>query len=239
MKLFPATDIIGGRVVRLTQGDYGAVRDYAVTPEEASARFREQGASCLHVVDLDGARSGRAENAAAIKQVVGRFGLFVEVGGGIRSEAQVEEYLAGGVSRVILGTVAVRDFDFVRRMAAAHPGRIAVGVDAAGGKVAVAGWREVTDLDASDFCRRVRDAGVDCVIYTDIARDGMMAGANLAVYEELVRIEGLKITASGGISDLAELRTLREMGVDAAILGKALYEGKLSLTDALRAAEGD
>ena len=236
MVIFPAIDMIAGRVVRLTRGDYGSVSEYALTPAEAARNFYAGGARHLHAVDLDGAKSGRAENAAAVGEIVRAAKLFVEVGGGIRTEAQIERYLAAGVGRVILGTAAVRDPAFTRRAAKNYPGRIAVGVDAREGKVAVSGWTEDSGRDAFDFCRELADAGVEYVIYTDISRDGLLAGANLAAYEKLSAVGGLKITASGGITGAAEISALRDMGVYAAIVGKALYENKLTLAEALAAA---
>lgn len=239
MELFPAIDIKGAEVVRLTQGDYGQVQVYGSNPAQMAQAFRGQGARNLHVVDLDGAKQGAAVNFAAISEICMVDGLFVEVGGGIRDEARIEAYLSLGVGRVILGTVAVRNFAFVEEMAKKYGTRIAVGVDARDGKVSVSGWLEDTALDSFAFCERLRDAGVATVIYTDIARDGKLAGANLEAYACLQEIGGLDIVASGGISFEEEITRLREMGIYAAILGKALYEGKLSLERALALAEGE
>ena len=239
MKIFPAIDILGGSVVRLTHGDYNAVKRYECDCVKAARDFAAQGASCIHIVDLDGAKSGTAENADAIGRIIGAAELYAEVGGGIRTEAQIESYLRAGVGRVILGTVAVRDFDFTARMIKKYGDKIAVGVDAADGKVAVAGWREVTDVNAVAFCEKLADTGVSAVIYTDISRDGTLRGTNMKAYERLTRIDGLNVTASGGISSVKEISELKSIGVSAAILGKALYENKLSLADALAAAEGD
>lgn len=237
MIIFPAIDIIGGSVVRLERGDYGAVKKYSLSVEDAAKSFRAAGASHIHAVDLDGAKSGEAENADCVKRIISAGQCYVEIGGGVRSEAQIESYLAAGAGRVILGTVAVKDFGFVKRAAKKYPEKIAVGVDAADGKVAISGWREITGIDAVDFCRRLADEGINSVIYTDISRDGMLSGTNLSAYERLVGIKGLKITASGGITYLEEVRALKDMGVYAAILGKALYEGKLDLSEAVKIAE--
>lgn len=239
MEIFPAIDIIGGRVVRLTNGDYSKQKSYPVACVEAALSFKAQGAKCLHAVDLDGAKSGRADNAETIKNIIDASDMFVEIGGGIRTEEQIVRYLEAGAGRVILGTAAVRDFPFVERMAKKYSGKIAVGVDAANGKVAISGWREVTDINALTFCKRLADAGVKNVIYTDISRDGAMKGTNLKVYEKLVKIKGLEITASGGITFIEEIKKLRGIGVYAAILGKALYEGALDLGEAVRAARGE
>ena len=238
MKIFPAIDIIGGAVVRLQKGDYGTVKQYSLTVEEAAKAFAAAGAKYLHAVDLDGAKSGNADNANSVKRIIYAGQLFVEIGGGIRTERQIEDYIQSGAGRVILGTAAVRDFPFVERAVKKHGGKIAVGVDAVDGKVAISGWREVTDINAFDFCLRLADAGVKSVIYTDISRDGMLSGTNLSAYERLVKIAGLEITASGGITYLDELRALKEMGVHAAILGKALYEGKIDLAEAVKIGEG-
>lgn len=239
MKIFPAIDILGGKVVRLCRGDYDAVKTYATDCRRTVAQFKAQGASCVHVVDLDGAKLGRAVNAAAVSDIISAASMFVEIGGGIRTEAQIQSYLSAGANRVILGTVAIRDFAFVEDMVKKYGDGIAVGVDAVDGKVAVSGWREVTDTDAVSFCERLAAAGVKSVIYTDVARDGMLGGTNLEAYARLVHIRGLDITASGGISSVAEIVALKEMGVHAAVLGKALYENKLSLKAAVEAAEDD
>lgn len=237
MHIFPAIDLIGGKVVRLLRGDYDQVTTYSLSAEEAARQFERSGAKFLHAVDLDGAKSGNCDNAQSVKRILAAAGLFVEIGGGIRTEEQIVNYLNAGAGRVILGTVAVRDFTFVGRMVQKYGEKIAVGVDAAEGKVAVSGWREVTDINALDFCKRLADAGVRSVIYTDISRDGAMQGTNLAVYRELVKIDGLQITASGGVTTLGEIKELKAAGVYAAILGKALYEGALDLSAAIAAAE--
>ncbi len=239
MQIFPAIDLRGGQVVRLTQGDYDRMDVYGDDPAAAARRFAEQGARYLHVVDLDGAKDGALSNFAAVSQIIAATGMFVEVGGGIRDEARIRAYLAEGAGRVILGTAALRDFDFLRRMAEKYGEKIAVGVDAKDGFVATDGWRTVSATRGVDFCKQVYDAGVRCVIYTDIARDGAMQGTNLAVYKTLVReVPGLAVTASGGISSLEEIRALAAMGVQAAIVGKALYTGALCLPDVLKAGEG-
>lgn len=236
MFIFPAIDIIGGEVVRLTRGDYGAVKKYAVSPEDAAKSFYAEGARCLHAVDLDGAKSGKADNAETVKKILSSASLFTEVGGGIRTFEQIEAYLSAGVGRVILGTVAAKNPDFVKEAAKKYPSRIAVGVDAKDGKVAVNGWLEDTGMDSFDFCLKMRDIGVEYVIYTDISKDGALSGTNLAAYEKLSKIEGLNVTASGGVTYESEIRALADMGIYAAILGKALYENKITLKAAISAA---
>ena len=238
MKLFPAIDLKDGRVVRLLKGDYGKVERYEIAPADAARDFYDRGARYLHVVDLDGARDGTLSNYDVIAQILRAADMFIEVGGGIRDEARIERYLEMGASRVILGTAAVNDFAFLTRAVRAYGERVAVGVDAHDGFVAVDGWTTVTKLDGVDFCRRVRDIGVKTVIYTDIARDGALAGTNLEIYETLRGIEGLDIVASGGISAPHELERLREMGLYGVIVGKAIYAGRMTLEDALAAASG-
>lgn len=234
MQIFPAIDLRGGQVVRLYQGDYDQMIVYGTDPCAVARDFLAAGAKYLHVVDLDGARSGTAENFESIAALARQGGLYIEVGGGIRSQERIEQYLAMGVNRCILGTVAVKDFNFTKEMARRYGEKIAVGVDARDGYVAVSGWEETSGEKGVDFCRRLRDAGVGTVIYTDISRDGAEQGTNLPLYEQLVQIQGLSVTASGGISSLEELRRLRDMGVDAAILGKALYTGRLDLKTVLK-----
>ena len=229
MQIFPAIDLRGGQVVRLYQGDYDQETVYAADPCAVARDFLAAGARYLHVVDLDGARDGTLANFETIAALVRQGGLYIEVGGGIRTEERIRRYLDLGVGRCILGTIAVKDFAFTERMAKTYGERIAVGVDARDGFVAVNGWKELSAERGVDFCRRLRDAGVKTVIYTDISRDGAEQGTNLDLYRELAGIEGLDITASGGVSSIEELRELQTIGTKAAILGKALYTGWLDL----------
>ena len=229
MQIFPAIDLSGGQVVRLYQGDYDKMTVYGQDPCAVARDFIAAGAKYLHVVDLDGARDGTLANFESIAAIAKQGGLYIEVGGGIRTEERIRQYLDLGVGRCILGTIAVKDFAFTARMAQTHGDKIAVGVDARDGYVAVNGWKELSREKGVDFCRRLRDAGVGAVIYTDISRYGAEKGTNLAVYRELAKIEGLAVTASGGVSSLEELRQLQAMGTQAAILGKALYTGRLDL----------
>ena len=229
MQIFPAIDLRGGQVVRLYQGDYDQETVYAADPCAVARDFLAAGARYLHVVDLDGARDGTLANFETIAALVRQGGLYIEVGGGIRTEERIRRYLDLGVGRCILGTIAVKDFAFTERMAQKYGDRIAVGVDARDGFVAVSGWKELSEERGVDFCRRLRDAGVKTVIYTDISRDGAEQGTNLDLYRELAEIEGLDITASGGVSSIEELRELQAIGTKAAILGKALYTGRLDL----------
>ena len=234
MELLPAIDLRGGKVVRLFQGDYDKMTVYGDDPAQQAKAFAAAGARNLHVVDLDGAKDSTTANFEVIKSVVKASNLSVEVGGGIRTEERIQRYLDLGVDRCILGTIAVKDFNFTERMAQKYGKHIAVGVDARDGLVAINGWKELSAERGVDFCRRLRDAGVQTVIYTDISRDGAEMGTNLELYKELTAIEGLNIIASGGISFESELLDLERMGAWGAILGKALYTGKLDLARAVQ-----
>lgn len=236
MELFPAIDLRDGQAVRLFQGDYDQMTVYSKSPVDVARRFKARGARNLHLVDLDGAKDGQLVNFQSIKEIVSDVDLFVEVGGGIRDEERIRQYLDLGVGRVILGTIAVQDTDFLEKMVASYHEKIAVGVDVKDGYVAINGWKEVTDKKGMEFCGYLADIGVKTVIYTDISRDGGLKGTNLDAYRQLSQIKGLNIIASGGISFEKEITALKEH-VHGAILGKALYDGLLDLEQALRLAE--
>lgn len=238
MEIFPATDIIAGKVVRLVKGDYNQMTIYAESPALMAYEFIKAGAHNLHIVDLDGAKSGSPENFEKIREAANIDGLFIEVGGGIRNEQRIEEYLSLGVDRVILGTAAIKDYPFVERAIKQYGDAIAVGVDAKNGKVAVNGWLETTDVSSVEFCKKLRDTGVKTIIYTDISKDGMLNGTNLEVYSELNKINGLNIIASGGITFENEIKKLYDMNIYGAIVGKAVYEKKLDLARVLKIAQG-
>ena len=238
MLIYPAIDLRGGRVVRLTQGDYDREIVYGDDPLEMAASFRGAGASCLHVVDLDGAREGSPRNRDVIRKLCAT-GVFVEVGGGMRDEAAVAQTLALGASRVIVGTMAVTDFELLTRLAARYPENLAVGVDVRDGFVATHGWKQTTRIEGKAFCERLRQIGVSTVIYTDIGRDGLLAGTNVAAYGALQEIEGLQTIASGGVTYEREIEALRDAGLYGVIVGKALYTGKLSLPRILCIAHGE
>jgi len=239
MLIFPAIDLRDGHVVRLTEGDYDRMTVYSLEPEEAAAAFLAAGAEYLHVVDLDAAKDGGQKNFSVISRLAKNSGLKLEVGGGARDEDSVKRYLDAGVQRVILGTMAVEKTKLMETLAARYPGQIAAGVDAKDGLVAIHGWRTVTDLNAYDFASKLPSQGVNTVIYTDISRDGLLQGANLPAYEKLNKIENLDIVASGGISFEHEISALRDMNMYAAIVGKALYTGKLDLQRVLAVARGE
>jgi len=235
MELFPAIDLRNGNAVRLVQGDYDQMTVFSPDPAAVALEFKKQGAKNLHVVDLDGAKDAALANFSTIRRLIEETDLFVEVGGGIRSEKAIDTYLSLGAGRVILGTVAVTNYPFLEEMVKKYGDKIAVGVDAKDGYVATHGWLETSTLKGVDFCRQLKESGVKTVIYTDISRDGRMQGTNLALYDELSEIKGLNIVASGGISSLEEIVKLKNK-VYGAILGKALYLGAIDLAEALKAA---
>ena len=208
MKIFPAIDLRNAQAVRLLQGDYDRMTVYSHDPAQVAKGFCESGAKNLHMVDLDGAKDGTLANFDVVAKVVQETELFVEIGGGIRDEERIKRYLDAGVGRVILGTVAAEDPDFVSDMVSKYKDQIAVGVDARDGRVAVKGWLEVTDIDSVQFCREMREAGVKTIIYTDISKDGAMQGTNMEIYRRLNEIDGLDVMASGGISSIEEVKEL-------------------------------
>ena len=237
MILLPAIDLYEGRAVRLYQGDYQQMTVYAEHGVDMAARFAEAGAQWVHMVDLEGAKSGETPNLPAVAEVVKRGELKVEIGGGIRNDDTVARYLDLGVSRVILGTAALRDRAFLERMVAKYGAAIAVGVDCRGGLVATHGWTETSETTGEEFCAVLDSLGVQTVIVTDISRDGAMRGANRAMYENLNARFSMNLIASGGVSSIEDIRSLRDAGIYGAILGKAYYTGVVDLKEALKYAE--
>ena len=236
MILYPAIDLKGGQAVRLLRGAMDAATVFDDDPAARAAVFAAAGCAWLHLVDLDGACAGRPANAAAVEAILAAVEVPCQLGGGIRDMATIEAWLAKGVARVILGTVAVEDPALVREAAAAFPGRVAVGIDARGGRVATRGWAEETAVDATALARSYEDAGVAAVIYTDIDRDGAMGGPNVDATAALGRAVSIPVIASGGVSSLDDLRALRATGaVAGAITGRALYDGAIDLGEALAA----
>lgn len=233
MTIYPAIDIKDGQCVRLTRGDFSAQTVFDPNPAVVAKRWRDMGAAWLHVVDLDGARAGEGRNDDAVRRILAAADVPVQLGGGIRCMADVRRKLDMGVARVILGTAALNDPSFTREAVQAYGERVAVGVDAAEGKVAVSAWQEVSQVDAVDFIRELKEIGVRTVIYTDIACDGMMTGPNTALYERAAEM-GLDIIASGGVSTLEDLARLNDTGVAGAIIGKALYLNAIDLREAVR-----
>jgi len=236
MILYPAIDLKDGQCVRLLRGEMSAATVFGDDPAAQARSFAEAGCEWLHLVDLNGAFAGRPVNAEAVRAILAAVDVPVQLGGGIRDRATIEAWLEAGVARVILGTVAVEAPDLVREAAHAHPGRVAVGLDARGGKVATRGWAEATELDATDLARRFEDAGIAAIVYTDIDRDGAMGGPNVAATAALARAVSVPVIASGGVSSLDDLIALRDSGpVAGAISGRALYDGALDLAEALAA----
>lgn len=237
MVLFPAIDILDGKAVRLFKGDYNQVTIYSERPWEFAEDFVAKGCSAIHIVDLDGAKTGQTVNLETVRRIAQVKGLYSEIGGGIRNMETVERYLDAGIDRVILGTAALKDPDFLRSAVKQYANRIAVGVDLNNGKVAVKGWLETTQKDGIEFMKELEDLGVKSVIVTDISRDGAMKGTNLDLYKRLSQEVSLKVTASGGVSTLDDVKALRALNVYGAIIGKAYYTGAVKLEEALEAAK--
>ncbi len=233
MLIFPAIDLYEGKAVRLYKGDYDQMTVYSDRPVELVADFVRQGASCLHLVDLEGAKSGTTPNLETIRAIRAAAPLFIEVGGGIRSMATIETYLSAGINRVILGTAAVTNPEFLRAAVEEYGDRIAVGADIKDGYIAISGWTVSSGLDAFGFCRRMQELGVRTLICTDISKDGAMQGTNRSLYRELSRKLHMDIIASGGISSIDDIRALRAMELRGAIIGKAYYTGAVDLREAI------
>lgn len=236
MKLFPAIDLLGGQAVRLMRGDYHEVTVYDKDPLKLAQSFRDQGATWLHLVDLDGARTGEMTNAALIKRIAEESGLNVQVGGGIRSVKAAGDYLDCGVDRVILGTAAVEDRALLEGVVNIFSGLAAVAVDVRDGFVATKGWTESSGIRMDDFLKDLENLGVTTLIVTDISRDGAMQGPNLALYQDIQARYSFDVIASGGVSTLEDIRALHDLNLYGAIVGRALYTGDIKLADALKAA---
>ena len=236
MQIFPAIDLRGGQVVRLYQGDYDKETVYAQDPCAVARDFIAAGARYLHVVDLDGAKDGTLANLESIAAIARQGGLYIEVGGGIRDEDRIRRYLDLGVGRCILGTIAVKDFDFTERMAQTYGDRIAVGIDAKEGMVATEGWLDTSSVGYLDLAKEMEQAGVKTIIFTDISRDGMLGGLNLEQLAALEKAVSCNIIASGGVRDLRDIEACGRLGLHGVICGKALYTGSLSLREAIETA---
>ncbi|MBQ9773907.1 MAG: 1-(5-phosphoribosyl)-5-[Clostridia bacterium] len=237
MNIFPAIDLYDGKAVRLYKGDYAQMTVYSENPAEIAVDFAKKGAKFIHVVDLEGAKTGETPNLACVLAIKEASGLFCEIGGGIRSMEVIDRYLGAGIDRVILGTAAVADRDFVRRAVAKYGDRIAVGADVKDGFVAVKGWTETTALTLEDFCADMQSLGVSTVICTDISKDGAMMGTNLPLYHELSKRFSMRFVASGGVSTIEDVRRLSEMKLYGAIIGKAYYTGSIDLAEAIEVAK--
>jgi phosphoribosylformimino-5-aminoimidazole carboxamide ribotide isomerase len=236
MILFPAVDLKNGQCVRLEQGDMARATVFNLDPAAQARSFADQGFEYLHVVDLDGAFAGKPMNAHAVEAMLREVKMPVQLGGGIRNLKTVEAWLSKGVTRVIIGTAAVRDPELVKEAAKAFPGRVAVGLDARDGKVAVEGWAEVSEVTALDIARRFEDAGVAAIIFTDIARDGLLKGLNLDATIALADQISIPVIASGGLASIEDVKAMltpRASKLEGAIAGRALYDGRLSPSEAL------
>jgi phosphoribosylformimino-5-aminoimidazole carboxamide ribotide isomerase len=240
MILYPAIDLKDGACVRLYKGEMSRATVFSDNPAAQAQSFAAEGADWLHLVDLNGAFAGAPVNAAAVEAILNAVTLPCQLGGGIRDMATIEMWLAKGLARVILGTVAVENPDLVRQAARAFPGRVAVGIDARGGRVATRGWAEDTETDATDLAKRFEDAGVAALIYTDIDRDGAMEGPNIAATAALAHAVSIPVIASGGVSSMADLEALKACGapLNGAISGRALYDGKIDLAAAIALLRG-
>lgn len=234
MLVIPAIDLKDGECVRLRQGDMEQSSVFSSSPADMAAKWVDAGARRLHLVDLDGAFAGMPKNMSVIKEILDRFDIPVQVGGGIRNLAAIQAYVELGVERVILGTIALRQPEFVKLACEKFPGKIMVGIDAKNGFVAVEGWAEVSTMSAIDLAKKFEDFGVEAIIYTDIAKDGMMQGVNLESTQELARAVSIPIIASGGVSKLDDIKTLCELDADlfGVITGRAIYEGALDFAEA-------
>ena len=234
MQLYPAIDMKNGRCVRLSQGEFKNITVYSEHPEESAVLWQEKKATFLHLVDLDGALAGRSVNEETIKKIVSSVNIPVEIGGGIRSEEAVKNMLSLGVKRVIIGTKAVEEPEFLKDMVEKFGAdAIAAGIDAKAGMVAIQGWEQVSTVTATELCLKMKEYGVKHIIYTDISRDGMLSGPNIPATKKLTLETGLDIIASGGVSCMEDLQSLYDAGISGAIIGKALYENRVDLEEAV------
>lgn len=239
MNIYPAIDLKDGRCVRLLQGRMEDATEFNPDPADQARRFRDAGFGRLHLVDLNGAFDGRSSNASAVRAVLAATDRPVQLGGGIRDRAAIDDWLADGVARVILGTMALRDPETVRAACRDHPGRIVVGIDARGGQVAVEGWAEQSEMKATDLALAFADAGVAAIVYTDIDRDGALQGVNVEATADLARVSGLPVIASGGVAgidDIHRLKAVADAGIEGVIIGRALYDGRIDPAEALSVA---
>lgn len=236
MKIFPAIDLFGGKAVRLYKGDYAQMTIYSENPLEIALDFQSQGAKFMHLVDLEGAKTGSTNNLETIKKLATSTNMFVEVGGGIRNIETVKKYLDLGVNRVILGTAAVENPEFLENAVKLYGDKIAVGVDIKDGFVAIKGWTEKSTLTALDFCKNLQKIGVKTIICTDISKDGAMQGTNHELYKTLSKEVDINVIASGGVSSIKDVENLKNLNIYGAIIGKAYYVGAISIKDAIMVA---
>jgi phosphoribosylformimino-5-aminoimidazole carboxamide ribotide isomerase len=238
MQIWPAIDLRGGKCVRLQQGDYGRETVFGDDPTAMARRWVQDGGQYLHLVDLDGARDGKLVNLEAVRAIVRAVDIPCELGGGVRDESAIRLLLEAGLARVVVGTKALNEPDWLRRMCALFPEKIALGIDARDGRVATHGWLETSGVSAVELAKQLEDEPLAALIYTDIATDGMLQGPNLAAMREMAEAVRLPVIASGGVSRAADVAALVETGVAGCIIGRALYENRLTLSEALAAARG-
>lgn len=237
MFIFPAIDLYEGKAVRLLRGEYDKMTVYSTNPIEIARDFEAKGAKHIHMVDLEGAKSGETPNLDIVAQVARETGLFVEIGGGIRTMEVVDRYIDAGIDRVILGTAAVNDEEFLKAAVTKYGEKIAVGADIKDGFVAIKGWTEKSEYSCFDFCKKMQALGVKTLICTDISKDGAMQGTNRELYRELSKKLDMQIVASGGVTDISDIKALREMELYGAIIGKAYYTKAISLEEAIEVAK--
>jgi len=237
MEIWPAIDLRDGKCVRLVQGDYNRETVFGDDPAAMARRWVAAGAERLHLVDLDGARDGTAANRQAVAAILAAVDIPCELGGGVRDEVTISDWLQAGLQRLVIGTKALKEPDWFRDMAGRFPGRLVLGVDARGGRVATDGWLDVSEVAAVDLARNFADSPIAAIVYTDIAKDGMLAGPNLEAMRAMRDAVDVPVVASGGVSCAEDVRQLAQVGVAGCIIGRALYEGKLTIADAIQAAD--
>ncbi|HOM02368.1 MAG TPA: 1-(5-phosphoribosyl)-5-[(5-phosphoribosylamino)methylideneamino]imidazole-4-carboxamide isomerase [Acetivibrio sp.] len=237
MIIYPAVDIKDGRCVRLVQGEFDKVTVYSDDPVEMGLKWEKMGAEYLHVIDLDGARTGNVHNTPIISEMAVKLGIPVQLGGGIRTIEMIETILCKGIHRVILGTSAVQNPELVKQALKTFEGSVVIGIDAKDGMVAIEGWAKTSEFTAIGFAKKMEELGAKTIIYTDISRDGMLAGPNLKAMEEMVKAVNIEVIASGGVSNINDIKNLKEVGVSGVIVGKALYTGDLDLKEAIEVAK--
>jgi phosphoribosylformimino-5-aminoimidazole carboxamide ribotide isomerase len=234
MIIFPAIDIKENKCVRLSQGDFSKVKTYSNEPFDMALKWKNEGASFLHIVDLDGARSEEIINKKSIEKIAKSIGIPIQVGGGIRSEEKIKNFIDMGVARVIIGTIAVENKDLLKELISKYKEKLIISIDAKDGKVALRGWEVISEVDSIDLCKELEEIGIKTIVYTDISKDGMLEGPNFDIYKILSEKTSLNIIASGGISSIDDIKKLKDMNIYGAIVGKALYDNKLELKEALK-----
>ena len=239
MIIFPAIDIKDNKCVRLSQGDFNKVKTYSNEPFDMALKWKNEGASFLHIVDLDGARSEEIINKKSIEKIAKDIGLPIQVGGGIRSEEKIKSFIDMGVERVIIGTIAVENKELLKELVSKYKEKLIVSIDAKDGKVALRGWEVISEVDSIDLCKELEEIGIKTIVYTDISKDGMLEGPNFDIYKILSQKTSLNIIASGGISSIDDIKRLKDMNIYGAIVGKALYDNKIELKEVLKCLQGE